>query len=50
MDSKVRIAKGLYNVLEDTYCDECPLKVACDLLNDKNNINICTQLSCIEGK
>jgi hypothetical protein len=52
MNTKARTAKDLYNVLEDIDCDECPLQTACDLLmlNDKNNINICVQLSCREGE
>jgi hypothetical protein len=43
MNNKNRIAKELYNALEDADCFEnCPLKEVCDLVeSESNNNNIC---------
>lgn len=46
MNRAARVAKELYNSLEDVSCDECPLEKACDLLNEEKENNICTKLCC----
>ena len=43
--SKNEIAEEVYNILKSIDCDSCPLRAACDLIDDETNQgNICSIL------
>ena len=35
--SKNEIAEEVYNILKSIDCDNCPLRAACDLVDDETN-------------
>ena len=43
MSSKDRIARDLYNILEDVDClENCPLREVCEVVEDEShNSNVC---------